>query len=328
MDLSFLDTQEKKPGLLGAEKVVLGYLLLTTIFIFIFWKNLTGPIGMLTGRVLIVAGIAAFYVLYNIIPTRLTRFLRMVFLLATLSFWYSDTYSFCSMFPYQDHIFAAVDQNLFGCQPALVFHDVLPGTFFSELFYLGYFSYYPMIIAVSLFAFFAHRHHVEKTVFILLFSFMLFYLIYDFLPVAGPQYYFHIVPPAQLADGYFPHIPLNYFRTHAEMNFATGGGGLFQYLVESLQAGGEHPTAAFPSSHVGISTIVMILGFKMSKRFMYILLPFYILLCLSTVYIEAHYAIDVVFGFVSAFLFYRLGHWTYNKSFFHTPHEHHHHHHQ
>ena len=41
-----------------------------------------------------------------------------------------------------------------------------------------------------------------------------------------------------------------------------------------------------------------------SRRLFYILMPFYVLLCLSTVYIQAHYAIDVVAGLATGAAFY------------------------
>lgn len=65
-------------------------------------------------------------------------------------------------------------------------------------------------------------------------------------------------------------------------------------------------TAAFPSSHVGISTILMIMAWRGSKWLFAILMPFYVLLCCATVYIQAHYLIDAVVGFVSAFVMYVL----------------------
>ena len=79
-------------------------------------------------------------------------------------------------------------------------------------------------------------------------------------------------------------------------------------MVQSAHDAGERPTAAFPSSHVGVSTIVMLLAWKTgSRRLLYCLLPLYVLLCFSTVYIQAHYAIDVIGGWVSgAVLFFTL----------------------
>ena len=90
---------------------------------------------------------------------------------------------------------------------------------------------------------------------------------------------------------------------------------MFYQLVEASQEVGERPTAAFPSSHVGISTIVMIMAWRVNKKLAYVLAPFYILLCCATVYIQAHYLIDAIVGFVSAFFVYQLATLMYKRWF-------------
>lgn len=83
--------------------------------------------------------------------------------------------------------------------------------------------------------------------------------------------------------------------------------GIFYQMVESAKAAGERPTAAFPSSHVGISTILMMLAWRTgNRRMFYVLLPFYVLLFFSTVYIQAHYAIDAIAGLISGILLYAI----------------------
>jgi membrane-associated phospholipid phosphatase len=68
---------------------------------------------------------------------------------------------------------------------------------------------------------------------------------------------------------------------------------------------GERPTAAFPSSHVGITTILMFLAWRTRcKPLFWVMMPFYILMCFATVYIQAHYAIDVIAGWISAIVIY------------------------
>ena len=65
---------------------------------------------------------------------------------------------------------------------------------------------------------------------------------------------------------------------------------------------------------MGVSTILMLLLLSAGqRRLLFILLPFYVLLCLSTVYIQAHYAIDVFGGWVSALLFYFLLSFVYKR---------------
>ena len=83
--------------------------------------------------------------------------------------------------------------------------------------------------------------------------------------------------------------------------------------MEGSQQVGERPTAAFPSSHVGISTILMIMAWRGSKKLFACLIPFYMLLCGATVYIQAHYVIDAIVGFFSAFLLYVVVTWMFKK---------------
>jgi hypothetical protein len=91
--------------------------------------------------------------------------------------------------------------------------------------------------------------------------------------------------------------------------------GFFFDLVEASQEVGERPTAAFPSSHVGISTICMIMAWRVNKKLCWFLSPFYVLLCCATVYIQAHYLIDVFAGWISAVCIYILSTWMYKRWF-------------
>ena len=87
---------------------------------------------------------------------------------------------------------------------------------------------------------------------------------------------------------------------------------------EDAKAAGERPTAAFPSSHVGVSTICMLLLWHdRNYRLLAVLAPFYLLLCCATVYIQAHYLIDAIAGFITGCLLFvillRLSHPMINK---------------
>ena len=81
--------------------------------------------------------------------------------------------------------------------------------------------------------------------------------------------------------------------------------GFFYHLLESAHEAGERPTAAFPSSHVGITTVLMLLALRTrSKRLCLTVLPFYVTMCFATVYIRAHYAVDVAAGLLTGIVFY------------------------
>lgn len=303
---------EKQPlkGLMALEWVVMAYLVLTLIVTFFMYTSVNNPEGMIFGRLRIVAITAALWLVYRMIPCRLTRFFRVIAQLALLAWWYPDTYELNRNFSNLDHIFASWEQNLFGCQPALLFSQKLSSPVFSELFDMGYAAYYPMIALTVFYYFFCRYKEFERCAFIILASFFTYYVIFVFLPVVGPTFYYKAVGINNIVNGVFPNVH-DYFNHHQECLPSPGyADGFFYKLVEDAKAAGERPTAAFPSSHVGISTICMLLILHArSKRLLLCLLPFYIFLCCATVYIQAHYLIDAIAGFVSAIGFYFLFLW-------------------
>ena len=150
-------------------------------------------------------------------------------------------------------------------------------------------------------------------------SFFLFYLIFDFLPVAGPQFYFKAVGTDQIAQGTFPDIGYYFdqidFDVHnRDFILPIPGwedGPMYKALVIAHDAG-ERPTAAFPSSHVGVAVVVMWLAWETrNKKLFFTLLPFSVLLFFATFYIQAHYAIDAIAGLFAGTAFYFLLHLLY-----------------
>jgi membrane-associated phospholipid phosphatase len=218
------------------------------------------------------------------------------------------------MLPNMDHVFAQLDQQIFGCQPALLFAQGWSHPVFSELMHLGYASYFFLIALVTVFYFLFRYQDFARASFVIVASFFAYYLIFIFLPVTGPQYYYLAIGLDQVAQGIFPQVG-DYFATHQQPLPLPGySDGLFYHMVENAHSVGERPTAAFPSSHVGITTILMLLAWQARSRTLLLtLLPFFLLMCLSTVYIQAHYVVDVFGGLVSAVLFYVMlnGIYTY-----------------
>ena len=316
MDLKKYITTEKKPrkGLLAAEWVVMAYLLLTTVIILFCYTDVVNPKAMLWGRARVVAMTAALWFVYRLWPCRLTLLLRVLVQLALLSWWYPDTYEINRMFPNLDHLFAAWEQNLFGFQPALLFSQAIPSHIFSELMDLGYASYYPMIALVLLVYFFTCYKEFPRAAYIVLGAFFLYYVIFIFVPVVGPTFYYNAVGVDQIAKGVFPDLGL-YFNNHQDCLPSPGdANGVFYHLVESAKEAGERPTAAFPSSHVGCSTVLMLLAWHSKKRWLlWVLLPLFVLLCFATVYIQAHYAIDAIAGLITGVLIYFLLFFTSKK---------------
>lgn len=298
---------ERKPenGLLSVEVLTLAYMLITAVMTLVWWDGIAHPEDMMVWR----GGALLFMVLANIIyhfyPSRLTIALRAIPLLLCLAQWYPETYEFCKQFNYQDHVFAGIDWMIFGCQPSIEFSRLLPGAQWSEAFSMGYYAYYYMMMATLLFYLFARYERFQWASWVFLGSFFIFYLIFEFLPVAGPQYYYCAIGIDRAQEAYFPELG-HYFVNHQEM-LPMEAKGIFGQLVKLAQEAGERPTAAFPSSHVGMSTVTMLLAWKSGNRWLFWLqMPFYVLLVFATVYIRAHYAIDSVAGLVVAFVLFGM----------------------
>lgn len=298
---------EKNPkrGLLALEWAVLAYMALTLLMIFFTYTRLHNPQSMIWGRVQILVMTLLLWAVYRMVPCRMTKLMRIVPQLGLLAWWYPDTYELNRIFMNMDYIFAGWEQSLFGFQPALVFAKNFPSHIISELMDMGYFMYYPIIAYVALYYFFLKYQEFERCTFILMAAFLIYYVIFIFVPVAGPTFYYEAVGLHDIANGVFPALG-DYFNTHTDCLPSPGDpDGLFYRLVEDAKDAGERPTAAFPSSHVGISTVCMLLAIHTRKKWLvYSILPIYLFLCMATVYIQAHYLIDAIAGMVSAVVIY------------------------
>ena len=315
MALDWFKRVESSKGLFAVERISLIYNAITTILIVFLFSRMDYPVSMLVERAGIVVITFALIYLYQKYPCRLSAFVRMAVQMSFLAYWYPDTFEFNRLFPNLDHLFASAEQWIFGCQPAVEFMKTCHSIWFSEPFNMGYFAYYPMIAIVAIYYFVFRFEWFEKVSFVLVTSFFIYYLIYIFVPVAGPQFYFPAIGMDNVVVENFLSIG-DYFNHNDVLlpgpDFAQG---LFYQLVETSQEVGERPTAAFPSSHVGISTICMIMAWRVNKKLCYGMAPFYVLLCCATVYIQAHYLIDVFAGWISAVCIYIFSTWMYKKWF-------------
>ena len=287
-------------GLLAVEWIALGYLVLTLLMMAAVWDQLVNPEEMIKGRIRFVLVTLAVWGVYRLFPCRLTMFLRIMVQMLFLSWWYPDTYELNRVLPNLDHVFAGWEQAVFDCQPALLFAQKVPWGWFSELMCLGYVSYFPLMTLLLVYYFVWRYQEFQKAAFVMLGSFFAYYVVFVLLPVTGPQFYYLAVGTDKIAAGLFPNLG-DWFLTHSERMAAPGwSDGFFYHLLDLTHDAGERPTAAFPSSHVGMTTVVMLLALRTRSRWLvFTMLPFYVLMCFSTVYILAHYAIDAIAGLIT-----------------------------
>ena len=177
-----------KKGLLAVEWIAIGYLLLTLLMMAVLWDKLVSPEQMIKGRITFVLVTLAAWGVYWLKPCRLTMFLRIAVQMVFLSWWYPDTYELNRMLPNLDHVFAGCEQAVFDCQPALLFAQKAPWGWYSELMCMGYISYFPMMTILLVYYFLYRYNEFLKAAFVLLGAFFIFYVIFIFLPVTGPQF--------------------------------------------------------------------------------------------------------------------------------------------
>ena len=253
------------------------YFVLTEIICIVLLSKSSFSISQIRNSRFIYAAIfIVLYVLSRFLNERYLQFFNFLLVYAALGFLYLDSYYINKDLPKIDYWLVEVEQNIFGKQPAIDFSKRFSGKVFSELMFLAYFSYYLMPVAVAVSLFKKKYGNLFNFSFVLFASFFIYYLIFMLLPAVGPQYYFS--PPDNEI------VPK----------------GLFGRIIKIIQYNSERPTAAFPSSHVGISIIMWMWVWRNEKKLVWYLTPFVLLLMAATVYIKAHYLVDVIAGLLSA----------------------------
>ena len=256
---------------------VLLYFAIIELFIIFTKPSLFLDWNFMLTRIIFVFAFIFSLVIKNKISYNFFQLLQNILVFALMTFLYKETAMLNTLiFPKIDEFLSNLDQNIFKFQPSIEFSKHFNSLFFSELFYFGYFCYYllPLVVFGILYKFLPQK--IEEFGFILISSFLLYYFIFIIIPAEGPQFYFT--------------FPDNYIEAQ----------GIFGNMVKLIQKNGEAPTAAFPSSHVGISWIVIFWLYQNFRKSVKYFLPFVVLLMFSTVYIKAHYFVDVVAGFISA----------------------------
>lgn len=308
MKLKDLFTIEERPrkGLLALEWVILAYAAITLLVVLFCFTKIDNPQAMIWGRVRVSAITVGLWAVYRFIPCKMTEFVRVTIQMALLAWWYQDTSEINSLFTNLDHVFAALDQTVFGFQPALVFAEKFTHPVLSEFLELSYVSYYPIIILVCFFYFFARYKEFEKCCFIIMASFFTYYLIFDFIPVVGPMYYYPAIGMEHVVKGVFPMVGDKMAGNWHIMKPPGWTDGLGYQMIADVHEG-ERPTGAFPSSHIGIAVVCFFLAVRTrSKAFVLTLLPLCVGIFFATVYIRAHYAVDAFAGLITGCLFYVL----------------------
>jgi membrane-associated phospholipid phosphatase len=279
--------------LLPVEKVLTFYLVLTFACIIFLGKELEHISPHLFFRVTILIILFILPIIEEFFDNPATmRAIRIFFPFLLLPYLYNETDYLNNLIFQQnlDPFFSHIEGLLFGTQPSLEFSVALHNNFFADLMYFGYFSYYLLILCVPAFIFFSTgRETGQRFAFIIISSFLIYYFIFILFPVAGPQFYYRDFP-GQLPKGY-----------------------IFSRIMRTIQAAGEGETAAFPSSHISICLMLLWGSFRYARRLLPYIIPAAIILMFSTVYLRAHYVIDIMAGALTAPFIWQLTSLVYDR---------------
>ncbi|MCK5823492.1 MAG: phosphatase PAP2 family protein [Bacteroidales bacterium] len=290
--MKLLNGIKKKNGynLYPIDIATIIYILISAIYICIGSAKLENETPHFIIRLAILVFIFFIAFINDKYDNEILKFIRNFYPILLLSYFYGETaYMNNIIFNNLDPYFAHIEQLIFGCQVSIEFSKHFPQKWFNELMNFGYFSYYFLTIIVCFVVYLTNRTKSFKVIFIVATSFYIYYIIFSLFPVVGPQFYF---------KGALAKIPDAYF---------------FRDAVKFVQKIGEVPTGAFPSSHVGMALIFLYFSFKYSIKLFYFILPLVVILCFATVYIKAHYFVDVIAGIISSPIIFSLSTLAYNK---------------
>lgn len=267
---SLVNIGKLEMNLFGAavdREMVMGIFFLLLTPLMLLFIRLTNPARNLVVQLFRLCYIQAIYIIYF-----------------TESIWLSQLIFNGASF---DWIFANIDFRIFGYQPAIQFPRYFQQyRMINELFFFSYFFYYGLV-ATGVWILFIRKRYQEatRTLFIISVSFFVMYVWFIFFPVKGPKYYF------------------------AELNrmwYTNFQGFLFTKVMKGLFNNTNLGGAAFPSSHVALALIAFILNCRYNRYLVPVYLPLTILLFISTIYLYAHYFIDIPAGIVTGILLYLL----------------------
>ena len=99
----------------------------------------------------------------------------------------------------------------------------------------------------------------------------------------------------------------------ASLHLAPLDGGAFTTTVEFIERFGRVHGGAFPSAHVAGSMVALLAVRRYKPWLFWVCLPFFLSMCVATVYGRYHYIADVLAGIVAGALGWVAGQWMMER---------------
>ena len=182
-----------------------------------------------------------------------------------------------------DPILISLDKLIFRCEPAVVLPLKFNYPFLMEYLHFSYFTYYLYLPVIGGMFYFKDRQVFEEFVFAVSLTLLSCYLLFIFFPTIGP-------------------IPLRHGLYR----------GFFVCLMDLIYRF-DIPGGAFPSSHVAVTVVCMVMVLRKRRILGMIFMPLVASLIVSTVYCRYHYAVDAAAGIIYAVLMILLCGFLYRR---------------
>lgn len=207
----------------------------------------------------------------NIIMSTLADWLPLLLIL----FYYQNAGLLSRTFfqePFDHHIIAFENKIFRSNHPCMWLSETANVYWVSEFLHFCYIGYYFLLYGVPFYFYVFHGKAIfYQFEYAEVVTLLACFLTHAFIPVLSPRTIFEKIKS-----------PLNQGRVFR----------VTHYILEKGSASGT----AFPSSHVAIGTLVLLVAFHLQLPFLFCVAPFALGLIISTVYGRFHYVIDFVFG--------------------------------
>lgn len=274
------------------EWVSLGYLAWITTMIAVFHKNIAHPGAFLWVHCAIGVAILALVVVAGRFPRAgVLRFARYWYPLPLYIFLFEELNALVhAIFPFWlDRYFIAFDHALTGVTPSVWLAQFASPALndFMQFSYMTYFLYL-VILPALLYAAKERRVFWEVMVSTAVAHYTV-YFISVLMPVESPHFSLASVETVRLSGVFFTHL-INWLESYA--------------LVRG---------AAFPSAHVAGSTVAILASWRYRRWLFWICLPFFLCMCVATVYGRYHYVADVLAGLATGVWGFYAGQWLMER---------------
>ena len=260
------------PGLRPVDALLVGYLLLTSVFLLAFPHHI--PMWPMLLSLRLVAVVAILRGAASRPRNPVLRVIRDWYPIAMFAPLYSELAALTNLFTHlrYDVLVAGWEQAIFASQPSQTLRVLLPAKAISEYAHFSYFYYYfvPTTLALGLYVS-GQRAKFSQALTATLLAFLSCCIVYMVFPVVGPYHH-------------FGHPP------------ASSWPGVFGPLTHSIVERGSSLGTAFPSSHTAVAVAVWVTAWRLSRPSFFLLALVVPALAFGTVYGGFHYAVDTIAG--------------------------------